>query len=230
MRNLCSISSVLRLGAYSTKASDVACCAICARSHNPNVAMRPNDSVDAHAPVLGTLGGAGGRMESQQSTTSPSFPSLEWRGSIVLLSVELLETALVALSPIAWIAHFRRKPLPMWLVDLWVAALCAASVFLVFLFTTFDESWRVIAKWTAVYLLLESLGVLLRDLILSPLIYEDEFGAFVGVRDPRRWVILAPIGLIPVILGFAILHLFYGDSFKPPILEPMQAVYFSMVN
>jgi hypothetical protein len=119
----------------------------------------------------------------------------------------------------------------MWLVDLWVAALCAASVFLVFLFTTFDESWRVIAKWAAVYLLLESLGILLRDLVLSPLIYADESGPFVGVREPRRWIIMAPIGLIPVILAFAILYLFYGRCFGPlPILEPLQAVYFSMVT
>jgi hypothetical protein len=170
-------------------------------------------------------------MESQLTKSSPSFASLKWRGSILLFFVELLETVLVALSPIAWIAHLRRKVLPMWLVDLWVAALCAASVFLVFWFTTFDESWRVIAKWAAVYLLLESLGVLLRDLVLSPLIYKDECGPLVGVREPRRWVMMAPIGLIPVILAFAILYLFHGCDFGPsPILEPLQAVYFSMVT
>lgn len=169
-------------------------------------------------------------MNSQQSTRSPSFAPLKWRGSILLLFVEILETVLVALSPVALIAHLRHKALPMWLVDVWVAALCAVSVSLVFFFTSFDESWRILAKWAAVYLLLESLGVLLRDLVLSPLIYGDNSGPFVGVREPRRWVILAPIGLIPVIFAFAVLYLFYGCCFKDPILEPLQAVYFSMVT
>lgn len=170
-------------------------------------------------------------MKSQQSKLSPSFPSLKWRGSILLLSIELLETILVILSPIAWIAHLRGKPLPLWVVDLWVAALCIMSAFVVFFFSTFDESCRVIAKWVAVYLLLESLGVLLRDVVLSPLIWKDSYGSYVGVRDPRRFVIMAPIGLIPVIFAFAILYLFYGCCFGPsPILEPLQAVYFSIVT
>ena len=162
--------------------------------------------------------------------SSLPFVPLRWHGSLFLLAVDLLTDILLCLSPVALFAQVRRKVAPMWVVDLWVGTLCGLSLYVLFRFNYMSAWGKSASPWLAVYVLLESLGVVLRDVAGSPATHADKEGQYVTVRDPRRWLLMTPIGLVIIIVAFAILYLANASEFNKALDGPLEAVYYSAVT
>jgi hypothetical protein len=161
------------------------------------------------------------------------FASVEWKKSksIVLPATRILANLFAWLSLFTWVrysmAHYK-KPNRPWMADTYVILLL---VVLVLGLTMSGEGnvrlWLVVF---AVYVLVDALGSVIRDVVISPTKYNDQYGPYISVYDGTRWLALALLNVIEVVLCFAILFLYYGQQFSPSIAEPTTAIYFSFVT
>ena len=159
------------------------------------------------------------------------FIPLRWRGSLFLYTADFLtDFFLLFFSPLAVCARFRGKPTPMWVVDLWVGTLCGLSLYVLFRFNYMSAWGKFASQWFAAYLLVENLAVVLRDVTGSPAVHADKEGQYVTVRDPRRWLLMTPVGLVIIIVAFAILYLANASEFNKALDGPLEAVYYSAVT
>lgn len=163
-----------------------------------------------------------------QKPRSPSFVPIVWRESLFLWLVDMARNLLLLFSPLAWIAHLRKAPNPMWAVDLWVLLQMVAVYWFLLAFSPESAYWRTAAPLLAAFLLIDSAGVLLRD-IASPLKHDAE-GAFVYIREPRRWLLMTPVTIAIMVGTFAVLYLRYRSHFDPCIADAWSAFYYSIVT
>jgi len=71
---------------------------------------------------------------------------------------------------------------------------------------------------------------MVRDVVAMPILYRDNEGGYVKVYDKTRWLIMAVINVIEVVLCFSVLALHYGTQFMPAIKDALSAIYFSSVT
>lgn len=155
------------------------------------------------------------------------FVKVEWKESVILIIAACLNNFLSSISPPALFGIFLwRKQWKLWFVEVWVIALILILCICLFLGSP-RQPW---IWWIALYALFDATGATLRDIVAAPQIHRDAEGGYVEVHNATRWLLMAAINVVEVILGFAVLALYYGDQFKPAILDSLSAVYFSAVT
>jgi len=111
-------------------------------------------------------------------------------------------------------------------VEVWVIGVLVALTTL--LFACHEKSILTIA---AVYSLVDVTAATFRDIAVSPAIYSDAEGPYIGVRNPLRWMLMAPLNAIQVIISFALLYRTLPvGAFAKPIGDSITALYFSTVT
>lgn len=156
-------------------------------------------------------------------------PTDTLRRSPLLQIAVLIYWALWLTSPVSWAERRYEKNgrrLPYWCVELWSALNLLAQCVALFVIAA--------GHWTAVgiafYGLAGVMAALLRDAVYSPLKNSDQEGGFISIRNRPRWMVLAYLALVQVALCFAILFLAWGTDFRPPITDPVTALYQSAVT
>ena len=129
-------------------------------------------------------------------------------------------------SPLAWAEWRQKKPLPFWCMDLWIVLNLTAQGMALAL--TSPNS--CLALSVALYGLVGATAALLRDAIDSPTIHRDDAGGYIRIRNRPRWLLLAFLGVLQIPTCFAILLLHWGAEFRPPICDPMTALYQSLLT
>ena len=84
--------------------------------------------------------------------------------------------------------------------------------------------------WGAIYILMDAIGAAVRDIVASPIRHTDAEGGYIKVYDKLRWLSMAVVNVIQVVLCFSVFAFYYGLQFKPPILDASSAIYFSSVT
>ena len=83
----------------------------------------------------------------------------------------------------------------------------------------------------AVYGLVEAFTVIMRDIIVNFLVHRAPCGdSFLQIRNRPRWLVMAIVNVIQVVVCFAILFLYYGKQFTPRIYDPITALYQSAMT
>jgi len=169
-----------------------------------------------------------GQSEDNEWGTEWGIVPLKWQGSIVLLLARILNDILLCLSVMTWLWYVHRwlnRKWRLWIVEVWV--LCLVAV--LFLCLVVGYHGNIVIWWVAFYILLDALGATVRD-IVGPLSRRDADGGYVLIYDGVRWLLMAAINVIQVVLCFAVFALHYGKDFKPAILDSVTAIYFSAVT
>ena len=169
-----------------------------------------------------------------------AFMVLRWNGSFILLIYGLLTNVLLLLCPLTYVRHFlfptlRRNPktiaITKLIVDSYVLSLLSVQAVLLFCVATPEaHRWIVVV---AIFSLVDVLGSTLLDILIAPSLHEDASGHFVLVQDPIRWFVMAPLSVLQVVLGFALLFRSYAGHFHGaggPLTDPLSALYFSAVT
>jgi hypothetical protein len=112
--------------------------------------------------------------------------------------------------------------------EAWVALLLLIVIVGLMMTGGGKVAWWVVAS--AIYVLMDSVGSVIRDVVISPTHYRDENGPYISVYDGTRWLVLGLLNVVEVILCFAILFLLYGQQFFPAIEDATTAIYFSSVT
>jgi hypothetical protein len=84
--------------------------------------------------------------------------------------------------------------------------------------------------WIALYVLLDATTAALRDIVAGPIRHRDEHGGYIEVYDRTRWLFMAVINVVQVVLCFSVFALYYGAQFEPAISDALSAIYFSSVT
>ena len=161
------------------------------------------------------------------------FASIEWKKSksIVLPATRILANLFAWLSLFTWVrysmAHYKKANRP-WMADAYVILLL--SVLVLGLTMSGEGNVRLWLVVFAVYVLVDAIGAVIRDVVISPTKYNDKYGPYISVYNGPRWLILGLLNVIEVIMCFAVLFLYYGQQFYPSIEEPITAIYFSFVT
>ncbi|KAF0122369.1 MAG: hypothetical protein FD151_787 [bacterium] len=159
------------------------------------------------------------------------FAPMKWKGSIVLVVAGTLVNLFTILSLFSWVRYFLaryKKRYSAWIAEAWVILLISLLAFGLIINNEGNVKWWVLI--CAVYVLIDSMGANIRDVVIAPIHYKDQDGPYISVDNGTRWIIMAFLNVIEVILCFAILFLHYGHQFFPWIEEPMTAIYFSAVT
>jgi hypothetical protein len=160
------------------------------------------------------------------------FASMKWEGSIVLLVARILANAFAVVSLLTllvrWpLARYKKTYYP-WMADAYVILLLAGLVSALILGGRSNVNFCLVLF--AAYVLIDATGSVVRDVIISPPTYNDENGLYISIYDGPRWLVLAFLNVIEVVLCFAVFFLYYGQQFCPVIDEPITAIYFSFVT
>ncbi len=161
------------------------------------------------------------------------FASIEWKKSksIVLPAARILANLFACLSLFTWVrysmAHYKKTNRP-WMAETWVILLLGLLV--LGLMTSSVGNVNLCLVIFAAYVLVDAIGSVIRDVVISPTKYNDQYGPYISVYDGPRWLILGLLNVIEVIMCFAVLFLYYGQQFYPSIEEPITAIYFSFVT
>lgn len=159
------------------------------------------------------------------------FAPVKWEKSIVLLSARMLANLFAFLSLFTWIMYLlahKKKAYRPWMADTWVIILLSLLILGLVKSSAGDVS--LFLAIFAVYVLIDAIGSVVRDIVISPIHYRDQHGPYVSVYDGARWLILGLLNVIEVVLCFAVLFLYYGKQFYPSITEPITAIYFSFIT
>jgi hypothetical protein len=157
------------------------------------------------------------------------FVPLKWEDSLVLIVARFMNNVLSAVSLLTWIEfifRYRKKSWHPWFVELWVFSLVA----LLFVSLFFGGPGNILIWWGAMYILTDAIGAAVRDIVASPIHHRDDEGGYIKVYDKTRWLLMAVVNVVQVVLCFAVFALHYGTQFNPHILEPSSAIYFSAVT
>lgn len=149
--------------------------------------------------------------------------------SLVLWTLLVTYRLLSLTSPIRWVEYLYERNdrrLPYLCVELWVVLNLAAQG----LALAAIPRGHWLALLIAFYGLADVTLALLRDAVDSPLRHKDKEGGYILIRNRPRWMALTFLGLVEVILCFGILLLAWGEEFKPPISDPITALYHSTVT
>jgi len=180
----------------------------------------------------------GGSDEPRLILKDDAFMPGGWHDSIVIMLAGILINMLVSVSPMT---HVRRRKFPEWrndprrisytklAIELWTFFLLALETTLLAFIVSprCHWIWVVVAAWC----LVDVLGAAFRDVVVASSLHRDREGPFILVQDPVRWLLMAPLGLLQVVLCHAILFLCFGQEFGPkPITDPLTALYQSMVT
>ena len=84
--------------------------------------------------------------------------------------------------------------------------------------------------FVGVYVLLDVLGATLADIVINPQNRRHETGSYILVRSGLRWLLMVPLNVAQVVLGFALLLRFYGHQFSPQVDNPIMALYQSTLT
>lgn len=157
------------------------------------------------------------------------FAPLKWEGSIViwlslLLSNILLCINFTVLFDLVWIKLFKKETF-LAVPELNILfQLCAQVTFL------YHYHGNRMSLIIAIYILVDILGIAMRDLIIAPQIHRDDEGGFILIRHRRRWLLLAFSNAIQIVASFAMIFLYYGKQFEPYIKDPVTAIYQSALT
>lgn len=157
------------------------------------------------------------------------FVSLKWEDSLVLIVARFMNNVLSAVSLLTWIEfifRYRKKSWHPWFVEVWVFSL----VTLLFVCLFLGGPGNILIWWSAIYVLTDAIGAAVRDIVASPIHHHDDQGGYIKVYDKTRWLFMAVVNVIEVVLCFAVFALHYGMQFQPHILDPSSAIYFSAVT
>ncbi len=172
---------------------------------------------------------------------NPKMQAIDSQKSCVLRIVRCIYCLISLFSILDWIEWIYERPdatgrrerrLAFWVVELWILGLLFLEV-LVLVILEFDQ-WYLAATCFAAYVLLDALRAGLRDTIISLTEHRDHEGEYISIRNRPRWLILALLGAVEIILAFAILIRSNAKDFKvaeclPPI-DALAAVYQSTLT
>lgn len=164
--------------------------------------------------------------------------------SCVLRIVTAFYAVICLLSILDWVewgyekknaAGERKRRLPYFVVECWIfGILLFEALCLVFSFTDCADWWK---DWFAYYVLLDVLRATMRDTVISLIEHPDDGdgkGEYIEIRNRPRWLILALLGAIQIILAFAILIKSNSTDFEVnkghPPLDSVGAVYQSTLT
>jgi hypothetical protein len=130
----------------------------------------------------------------------------------------------------AWITcwfHRHDKDVPPVLTEVWVLVILLVQIIALFLFDTSDFA----LVFVGIYGLFDILIATIRDLFVGPQLAEPKDGYLhISVKDSLRWLILAILNVLQMVLCFAILFLYSGLQFNPSISDPVTALYQSALT
>jgi voltage-gated potassium channel len=109
---------------------------------------------------------------------------------------------------------------------------------------------RFATSWTGyalvIFILLDVLQSFLRDILANPLaelttwakntkesklsLFARAVPAKIAVRGTTRWLMLGLVNVFQIIVGFAVLFLYHGSQFSPPIENWITATYHSILT
>lgn len=169
-------------------------------------------------------------MSNEQGKTFPLFVPIKFykRSLILLLSVSIYNFW-VLISPPSWLRYFfskRNRKQENWIVEIWILILIG----LLIISLTVLSLPAYLRYIIVFYILLDTIGSTIRDIVISPIIYNDNKGPFLSIDNPSRWLIVSFINIFVVILAFAILFLEHGLQFAPTITDATTAIYMSTVT
>jgi hypothetical protein len=156
------------------------------------------------------------------------FIRFEWQDSIVLCATGLLNNILLCLSLLTWFRLFtkyRKIKWRLWFVEAWVFLLLT----IIMLCLAIASPGAVFVWWIALYVLVDAVSAAIRDIVAS-LHRVDAHGGYIKISNGVRWLLMAAINVIQVVLCFAVFSIHYGDSFEPQIHDAVTAIYFSAVT
>lgn len=166
-------------------------------------------------------------MKSERSEEKlPYFAPLRGSGSLIILIASILTNVLLVFCLLRWIylLFFRKCEPPKRLAEVWVISLLVLQLYILFYYRKPDGyMWLV-----GVYGLIDVLGATLGNIVVSLRLYHDDEGGFIQVRDRLRWLLMALLNLVQVVVCFAMLFMYYGDQFIPRIEEPLMALYHAL--
>jgi hypothetical protein len=159
------------------------------------------------------------------------FASMKWEDSIVLFVAKPFANLFRLLSLFSywrWYLAAHRKPIKPWMADTYVIVILAGLVYGLMISRAGNVSGFFVGF--AVWVLADTLGSVIGDVLITPIKCNDQSMPYISVLDGPRWLILAFLNVIEVVLCFAALFLYYGQQFSPRIEEATTAIYFSLVT
>jgi hypothetical protein len=114
-----------------------------------------------------------------------------------------------------------------WFIEFWVLLLVTLLLCCLFFW---GRPGNYLIWWLALYVMIDAAGAAVRDIIAAPILNPDVEGGYIKVYDKTRWLLMAVVNVVQVVLCFAVFALYYGMQFKPNIVDPASAIYFSTVT
>ncbi|MBN2474145.1 MAG: two pore domain potassium channel family protein [Pirellulales bacterium] len=163
----------------------------------------------------------------------PPFPPPKWKNSFLLYAAELIYYPLARCSPLRWLEWYvdsdQRRP-RQWVVESCVLAILGVELGCLLLARP-DQCWLRfrLPILLATYGLIDVVQAILRDVVISPL-HPSKSGDHVTIQNVPRWLILALLNILEVVLCFAVLFRCCGDGFCPQIRDSLTALYQSALT
>ena len=157
--------------------------------------------------------------------------------SILLPAIEYILISLTQLSIYHWIyilnKILRRWPdderIPFWFAEVYVLS-WLLILSLAFWFVSKSSCFWVICLILASYRMFELGQSLASIFVLELQRRRDEQGRYLLVRNSIRWILLTVLNFTEIIICFSFAYLTWGESFNPPIVTHINAVYQSIVT
>ncbi len=151
-----------------------------------------------------------------------------WNCSIILLISIVILNLWKIFSPPSWIRYIfklEEKKCKALVFDVWVVIM----LIIFYIFLNGSKNTSIIAVFFSFYVLFDSVGGTLRDIIESPALNLDpKDGPVISIGNPSRWLLATLLNVILVILSFSILFLYYGNQFEPKVTDSVTALYMSI--
>lgn len=165
------------------------------------------------------------------NTIDSLFVKCGWTGSIITFFANNLVNILSFISIIPFIDDRIHKRFNLSSEHLWPRE-CFVLFIVIFPIILFSLSGNqcLWLPWVGGFCLLNVLSAFLREIIVAPQVTSDRTQGTIIVRNLRRYLIIALLHAITIIVCFAMLLLYFGEQFDPEISDHITALYQSALT